>query len=312
VAASAHAPVPQARLSAIVLDVIHDAYRQADRYGFAGARALDFFYLCERIRRWASASLASQTGQVCAPFLSPGYIRAVFAHPAPATDKPFHRHIVARHAPEWASVPHADELERRRQPLRRRRGHPPSGGARSVTRSTTRASTGRRSDERSSRRRSPSADGGPRCSTPTWPRTTGGRRRTSSPSSICSRGRSSADHRRAHDPGESSRTQPRHAPQQPRPTLGGEQATRHPVSTLPGKDVRKRVVLRRSRANSSPGPQDGTAGASGAARPRSPTRRGARGARRNAPRRACRASAPPRSPRARCPRLRGGGRRRGH
>jgi hypothetical protein len=35
----------------------------------------------------------------------------VFAHPAPATDNPFHRHIVARHAPEWASVPHADELE---------------------------------------------------------------------------------------------------------------------------------------------------------------------------------------------------------
>jgi hypothetical protein len=107
-------PFIHPRLRGHVRDVISEAVRQADRYGLTGSERLDFFYLFERTRRWASGSLSSQAGFRFAPFLNPDYIRAVFGYPgADKETNPFHRHIVATHAPEWNAVPYELELRRR-------------------------------------------------------------------------------------------------------------------------------------------------------------------------------------------------------
>lgn len=107
-------PFIQPRLRGHVREVIRTAFRQADRYGITGPERLDFFYLYERTRRWASGSLSSQTSVVFAPFLNPDYIRAVFGHRgADKAGSPFHRHIIATHAPEWIGVPYERELRRR-------------------------------------------------------------------------------------------------------------------------------------------------------------------------------------------------------
>lgn len=97
-----------------IVETIRAAYREADRYDLTGRRKLDFFYLHERTRRWASGSLSSQDGIVVAPFLNPDFIRAVFAFPNAMTLNPFHRHIVARNAPDWAEIPYAEEIAKRR------------------------------------------------------------------------------------------------------------------------------------------------------------------------------------------------------
>jgi hypothetical protein len=107
-------PFIHPRLRGHVRDVIRQAVRQADRYGLTGRARLDFFYLYERTRRWASGSLGSQTSLVFAPFLNPDYIRAVFGYPGADTEtNPFHRHIIATHAPEWIGVPPERDLRRR-------------------------------------------------------------------------------------------------------------------------------------------------------------------------------------------------------
>lgn len=90
--------------------VLHAVLAQADAFGFTGAHRLDFLYLFERTRRWATASLASQTGFVFAPFLTPDYIRAVYARlDDDLTLNPFHRYIVERCFPPWAEVPYVVE-----------------------------------------------------------------------------------------------------------------------------------------------------------------------------------------------------------
>jgi hypothetical protein len=107
-----------------VRDVIREGYRQADHYGLIGPARLDFFYLHERTRRWASGSLGSQKGIAIAPFLTPGYIRAAFAYPG--TDKasnPFHRHIIATHAPRWVDVPYAHDVRQSDRHDRREASH---------------------------------------------------------------------------------------------------------------------------------------------------------------------------------------------
>jgi hypothetical protein len=101
-------------LADYVRETIRTAYRQAGRYELTGRRRLDFFYLYERTRRWASGSLSSQDGIVFAPFLNPDFVRAVFAAPSSTDVNRFHQHIVASHAPDWLGVPYADELPRRR------------------------------------------------------------------------------------------------------------------------------------------------------------------------------------------------------
>ena len=96
----------------IIRQVIQQAYRQADKYGLVGCKRLDFFYLYERTRRWASGSLNSQTGLVFAPFLNPDYISAVFAYkPQNKETNPFHRHIIATNSPNWVNVPYAEEIK---------------------------------------------------------------------------------------------------------------------------------------------------------------------------------------------------------
>jgi hypothetical protein len=113
-------PFIHQRLLGDVRDTIREAVRQADAYGLTGPARLDFFYLYERTRRWASGSLSSQTGFVFAPFLNPDYIRAVFGYPgADKESYPFHRHIVATHAPAWTRISHERDL-RRRDPNDRR------------------------------------------------------------------------------------------------------------------------------------------------------------------------------------------------
>jgi hypothetical protein len=92
---------------------IREAYRQADRYSLTGLARLDFSYLCERSRRWASGSLNSQPGVVVTPFLNPGYIRATFGYQGRGKEtNPFHRHIIATYAPEWLGVPNAKDLQK--------------------------------------------------------------------------------------------------------------------------------------------------------------------------------------------------------
>jgi hypothetical protein len=101
-----------------IREIIKEAYRQADRFGLTGLARLDFFYLYERTRRWASGSLSSRPGIAFAPFLNPDYIRATFGYRGHGKEtNPFHRHIIATNAPDWVTVPFASDL----------RGRKPSG-----------------------------------------------------------------------------------------------------------------------------------------------------------------------------------------
>jgi len=87
------------------------SYRAADRHGLRGLGPLLYFYVNEFTRRWGSATLASQTGVVVAPFLAPDVIRACFLlPPEELPSKPLHRHVTALEAPDWAGVPYADQL----------------------------------------------------------------------------------------------------------------------------------------------------------------------------------------------------------
>jgi hypothetical protein len=113
-----HVP-PFLRLSLhnVVRDVLLQMYRQARIYGVTGLAQLDFFHLFEKTRRWASGKLNVHTGVVVAPFVQPDFIRATFGYQLRKDEKTlysphFHRHIIARHAPEWEKVPFDRQLER--------------------------------------------------------------------------------------------------------------------------------------------------------------------------------------------------------
>ncbi len=98
-----------------VYEIIRAAYRQADDYDLHGLDRLDFFYLYERTRRWASAGNHIQPGIIVTPFLIPEYIHAVYNYPAHLRNEncPFHTHIVQRNMPQWTSVIY--EKERKEQ-----------------------------------------------------------------------------------------------------------------------------------------------------------------------------------------------------
>ena len=97
-----------------VYDLILKAYNQADAYGLTGLRKLDFFFLFEYTRRWASGSLNSSMALVFAPFLNPNFVRACYAYPVEKLPtKPFHRHITAYYAPDWKNVPYEDQKTRK-------------------------------------------------------------------------------------------------------------------------------------------------------------------------------------------------------
>jgi hypothetical protein len=90
---------------------IWEAYHQGDRYGLTGLRRVDFFCLNEFTRRKGAAVHAWQARAVIAPFLNPGFIRAVFGYPTPREGNVFHRHIIAANSPDWVDVPFTDDLE---------------------------------------------------------------------------------------------------------------------------------------------------------------------------------------------------------
>ncbi|MEN6627979.1 MAG: hypothetical protein ABFD69_17270 [Candidatus Sumerlaeia bacterium] len=87
-------------------ETIRAAYRAADRHGVEGYNRLDFFYMYERTRRWASGGQYNQPGKVLTPFLTPGYIRASFSFPGPERVlNPVHRYIIDTNMPVWSKVP---------------------------------------------------------------------------------------------------------------------------------------------------------------------------------------------------------------
>ncbi len=87
------------------------AYHQADRYGLTGMGRVDFFCLHEFTRRKGAAVHAWQPRLVVAPFLNPGFIRAVFGYTDRTDPNSFHRHIIGANAPDWADVPYYEDLE---------------------------------------------------------------------------------------------------------------------------------------------------------------------------------------------------------
>jgi hypothetical protein len=94
-----------------VREILRRAYRAADRHQLRGRAPLHFFFLNEYTRRWGSATVNSQTGIVVAPFLCPDMIRACYALPeAELVQKPMHRYITHKHAPEWAAFPYEDQV----------------------------------------------------------------------------------------------------------------------------------------------------------------------------------------------------------
>lgn len=109
------AQTPPAFLPRVRMDIeatVREFCGDADRYGLEGDSRLDYFFLSEDTRRWASASLASLPGVTCAPLLTPGFIRATFAlPPAERRAQASHRHIIAACAPDWRDVPFAAAVE---------------------------------------------------------------------------------------------------------------------------------------------------------------------------------------------------------
>lgn len=74
----------------------------ADR-GFTDARALDVYYMRERLRRWGSTG--ERIGTV-SPLLSPSFVAAALAlTPEARRANSLHRDIVRRLVPQWADVP---------------------------------------------------------------------------------------------------------------------------------------------------------------------------------------------------------------
>jgi hypothetical protein len=103
-----------------IREFIREAYRPAERYGLTGLAQLDFHYLCEGNRRGMSGSLNAQPGVVFTPFLNPDFIRATFAYRGPGKEhNPFHRYIIATHAPDWVNVPYAKDLREASRTVRK-------------------------------------------------------------------------------------------------------------------------------------------------------------------------------------------------
>jgi hypothetical protein len=122
-------PVLSPRLRGQVAELLRAACRQPAHYGVTDEKQLDFLYMFERSRRWSSGSQHSQTSLVLAPFLNPGYIRAVFSYRGRGVQNSvFHRHIISTHAPDWAGVVYERELKRAEKKQRARRQPAPEKG----------------------------------------------------------------------------------------------------------------------------------------------------------------------------------------
>lgn len=104
-------PFLRPSLRDVVREAIIAAYHQADRYGLEGLARVDFFSLYEFTRRKGAGVHAWQPRQLVAPFLNPGFIRAVFNYTDRTDINVFHRHIIQANAPDWAQVPYFEDLE---------------------------------------------------------------------------------------------------------------------------------------------------------------------------------------------------------
>ncbi|MFW6869257.1 hypothetical protein ACOACQ_17850 [Nocardioides sp. CPCC 206347] len=84
-------------------DRINGIVQHAGATGVHGLHLLDYLYLVERVRRWATSAYV--TGMVT-PFLAPGFVAATFSSaPAQKRDQLLHTGLIARLVPEWADVP---------------------------------------------------------------------------------------------------------------------------------------------------------------------------------------------------------------
>jgi hypothetical protein len=84
-----------ARLARAVPDGLHTL---ADR--------LEAFYVLQDVRRWTTGALRAQFAAPLTPWLTPTALWAAFhSPPAARLDDAFQRHVVTRHAPDWAGAP---------------------------------------------------------------------------------------------------------------------------------------------------------------------------------------------------------------
>ncbi|RHW37244.1 hypothetical protein D1B31_15870 [Neobacillus notoginsengisoli] len=78
-------------------------FEEAKQLGIQGLNAMDYFYLKERLRRWAPISGVMNN---FTPFATPGFIRLSFdLTPNERRDYKLHRNILETLIPQWADVP---------------------------------------------------------------------------------------------------------------------------------------------------------------------------------------------------------------
>ncbi|KZE64082.1 hypothetical protein AWM68_13325 [Fictibacillus phosphorivorans] len=78
-------------------------FEEAKQLGIQGLNAMDYFYLKERLRRWAPISGAMNN---FTPFATPGFIRLAFDQtPDEKRNYKLHRNILETLIPQWSEVP---------------------------------------------------------------------------------------------------------------------------------------------------------------------------------------------------------------
>jgi len=93
--------------------MILNAMREGERYDLQGLHRLHFLFLHEYTRRWAAGAINGAVDLVFTPFLNPDFIRAAYAFPPEdLPQKPFHLHVIEKHAPDWADVPYDSQITR--------------------------------------------------------------------------------------------------------------------------------------------------------------------------------------------------------
>ena len=97
-----------------VREIIRKTFHHADKYNLTGLARLDFFSLYGFTRRKGSNVHAWQTRLLIAPFLNPGYIRAVFGYINRTDTNAFHRYLIAANSPDWVDVAFFEDLEERK------------------------------------------------------------------------------------------------------------------------------------------------------------------------------------------------------
>jgi len=82
-------------------------FEQAKSIGIIGMHKLDFLYLNERSRRWASGSILNGRNNVICPFIDRGFIWLGFLFsPSKKSRNELPSFIASRNYPQWDSVPY--------------------------------------------------------------------------------------------------------------------------------------------------------------------------------------------------------------